>query len=102
MMRQFLPGGGGGNVLTDADGRFRIESVPSDERMVVEVDTDEYVSGESEAFQVRSGETKDTKVVLEGGARLRGKVIDDHGAIVAGAKLRDRAPRRGQPLAPRT
>lgn len=88
IIRMMLPGGTGGTVLTDGDGRYRVETVAADERMMVVADSDEYVSGESEPFTVKAGETAKADLVLQGGAVIRGRVIDDHGAIVAGAKLR--------------
>ena len=88
MVRQFLPGGGGGTVLTDGAGLFLVENVASDEPVVVMAETDEFVPSESEPVQVRAGETQRVDVVLQGGATLRGRVVDDRGAVVANARLR--------------
>jgi hypothetical protein len=88
MFRQFLPGGGAGTVLTDGDGLYRIEAVSTDEPVIVMAETDEYVPTESEAVQVRAGETRRVDVVLQGGATLRGRVVDDRGIAVSGARLR--------------
>ena len=88
MMRMLLGGGSGGVVLTDPDGRFKIDGVSGEDKFVVEAETEEYVPGESEPFEVKAGETKKANVVLQGGATMRGRVIDDHGRIVVGATLR--------------
>jgi hypothetical protein len=74
--------------LSDGEGRYRIDSVTSDESIVVEADTDEYVLAGSPPFQVRAGETQRVDVVLQGGASLRGRVVDERGALVGGATLR--------------
>lgn len=88
MIRQFLPGATNSVVLSDAEGRFKIESVTSDEKQIVEAETDEYVPAESDAFTVRAGEVKRVDVVLQGGGTIRGRVIDDRGVPVSGAQLR--------------
>ena len=88
IMRMLMPNGTGGTVLTDGDGRYRVETVAADEKMMVVAESDEYVPGESEPFTVKAGETAKTDLVLQGGATIKGRVIDDHGAIVANAKLR--------------
>ncbi len=88
MFRQFMPGASNAVVLTDEEGRYRIDSVPSDERSIVEAEADEFVPGESEPFTVRPGEVATADVTVQGGATLRGRVIDDHGAVVAGARVR--------------
>ncbi len=88
MFRQFMPGASNAVVLTDEEGRYRIDSVPSDERMVVEAEADEFVPGESEPFTVKPGEVVAADVTVQGGATLRGRVIGDHGAVLAGARVR--------------
>jgi len=88
VVRMLMPGGTGGTVLTDGEGRYRVETVAADEKMIVVADHDEYVSGESEPFTVKAGESAKADLVLQGGAIIRGRVVDDHGATVSGAKLR--------------
>ncbi len=88
IVRMLLPNGTGGTVLSDGEGRYRVETVAADEKMIVVADSDEYVSSESEPFTVKAGETAREDLVLQGGGTIRGRVIDDHGAIVGGAKLR--------------
>lgn len=88
MFRQFMPGSSNAVVLTDEEGRYRIDSVPSDERTIVEAEADEFVPGESEPFTVKPGEVAAADLVVQGGATLRGRVIGDHGAVVSGARVR--------------
>ncbi len=85
--RVLLPGGGASS-LTDGEGRFRLEDVPVGERWVVEAETDANVPSESEPFEVRAGETRKADVILLGAGTVRGRVIDDRGGIVAGARVR--------------
>ena len=88
IVRMLMPNGTGGTVLSDAEGRYRVETVAADEKMIVIADSDEYVSSESEPFTVKAGETAREDLVMQGGGTIRGRVIDDHGAIVGSAKLR--------------
>ncbi len=88
IMRSLMPNGTGGTVLTDGDGRYRVETVAADEKMIVIGESDEYVASESEAFTVKAGETAKADLVMQGGGTIRGRVIDDHGGVVSGAKLR--------------
>ncbi len=85
-MRSFLPGGSGADI-TDQDGSFVIENVSSDARWILVADADEFVQVESDAFQVRAGEEKEVDLVLVGGGSLEGRVVDDRGAFVKGARI---------------
>ncbi len=88
MLRGVLPGGGTKVVLTDADGRYRIDTVPGGEKQLVSAEADEFVPAESEPVEVRVGEARTVDLVLTGGGTLVGRVIDDRGGVVAGARLR--------------
>jgi protocatechuate 3,4-dioxygenase beta subunit len=88
MMRAFLPGGAGKVVLTDADGRYRLDSVGVGEKTIVSADSDEMVPSDSDPIEVRAGETREVNLTLSGGGTLKGRVIDDHGATVPNAKMR--------------
>jgi len=88
MLRGALPGGGTRVVLTDADGRYRIDTVPGGEKQIVSAEADEFVPAESDPVEVRVGEARTVDLVLTGGGTLVGRVIDDRGGVVAGARLR--------------
>lgn len=88
MLRSVLPGGGARVVLTDADGRYRLDSVPGGEKTIVVAEAEEYVPAESDPTEVRVGETRTVDLVLSGGGTIRGRVVDDGGTSVAGARLR--------------
>lgn len=88
MLRGALPGGGTKVVLTDADGKYRIDSVPGGEKQLVTAEADEFVPTESDPVEVRVGETRTVDLVLTGGGTLVGRVIDDRGGVVVGARLR--------------
>ncbi len=98
-MASMLPGGSGAD-LTDQQGRFVIEDVGSDRRWILEAEADDYVATESKPFTVPPGDTKEVNLVLSGGGALEGRVLDDRGGIVAGARVRvghipaDRATQR--------
>lgn len=66
MLRGALPGGGTKVVLTDADGKYRIDSVPGGEKQLVTAEADEFVPAESEPVEVRVGETRTVDLVLTG------------------------------------
>jgi hypothetical protein len=85
--RQFLPGGTS-VVLTDVEGRYRIENVAGDGKWVVEADAEDFVPSESEAFEPKAGTVVRVDVVVSGGGTIRGRTIDDHGSVVGGAKVR--------------
>jgi protocatechuate 3,4-dioxygenase beta subunit len=87
-LRNLLPGGTGGTVLTDESGAFRIDDVASEERVFVEAESDEHVPAETETFDLKAGTTRDVRLVLLGPATLRGRVVDDRGHSVAGAVIR--------------
>ncbi len=86
--RLLFAGAWGGVVLSDADGRYRIENVPTEDSLTAEADTDDLIAVPSEPFTVRAGETQTVDLVVQGGGTIRGRVIDDHGKVVAGARLR--------------
>jgi protocatechuate 3,4-dioxygenase beta subunit len=86
--RMLFPGGGAGIAISDAEGRYRMENVAAADRMVLEAESDEHVPSETEPFEVAAGETKRVDVVLQGGATVRGRVIDEHGKVVPAARLR--------------
>ena len=88
MLRGFLPGGGTRVALTDDAGRYELDSVAAGERTIVVADADEYVASESDPFEARAGEVREVNLLLSGGATLRGRVVDDSGSPVAGARLR--------------
>ena len=73
---------------TDQDGRFVIEDVSSDRRWILSVRAEEYVDAESDPFKVAAGETKEVNVEMTGGGHLEGRVVDDHGQFVSGARVR--------------
>ena len=86
-MRSFLPGATGADI-TDQAGRYRIDGVSSEDRWIVVAEADDYVETESEPFQVRAGEKKEVDVLMVGGGRIEGRVIDDRGSFVAAARVR--------------
>ncbi|MHC5010904.1 MAG: carboxypeptidase regulatory-like domain-containing protein [Planctomycetota bacterium] len=82
-----LPGGSAADV-TDQDGRFVLEDVATDRRWVISVDATDYVGAESTPFQVGAGDVKEVNVTLTGGGSLSGRVVDDQGRYVVGARVR--------------
>jgi protocatechuate 3,4-dioxygenase beta subunit len=73
--------------LSDAQGRFRLESVGTDGSWIVEGHSDEYVGGESKPFQVRPGEVQEVSLQMVPGGALRGRVVDENGRWVPGARV---------------
>ena len=86
--RMLFPGGGAGIAISDAEGRYRMENVAAADRMVLEAESDEHVPSQSEPFEVTAGDTKRVDIVLQGGATIRGRVIDEQGKVVPAARLR--------------
>jgi protocatechuate 3,4-dioxygenase beta subunit len=82
-----LPGGSAAD-LTDQDGRFVLEGLASDRRWVVAAEADDFVDAESEAFELKAGEEKEVTVTMTGGGGVSGRVVDDYGHWVAGARVR--------------
>jgi protocatechuate 3,4-dioxygenase beta subunit len=80
--------GGGTVVLTDEQGRYRIEGVATQGRLVVEASSDDVVTTDSEPFDVRPAAVARVDVTLLGPATLRGRVVDEGGRAVAGARVR--------------
>lgn len=74
--------------LTDAQGRYRLEGVPTANEWSVEVEAEEYVSTQSERMQLKPGELREMDLVLAGGATLQGRVVGEGGAWVRGARVR--------------
>jgi hypothetical protein len=87
MLRGALPGGGTKVVLTDADGKYRIDSVPGGEKQLVTAEADEFVPAESEPVEVASANAHRGPRV-DRRRDLVGRVIDDRGGVVVGARLR--------------
>jgi protocatechuate 3,4-dioxygenase beta subunit len=85
--RAFLPGAVTSD-LTDQEGRFRIENLASGERWVLSAESDDHVAVDSEPFTVGVGETKDVDLVVAGGGAIAGRVVDDQGRFVEGARVR--------------
>lgn len=88
MLRGALPGGGPRVALTDAEGRYRIDTVPGGERHLVVAEAEDFVASESDPVEVRAGETRTVDLVLTGGGTIAGRVVDDRGQPVADARLR--------------
>jgi uncharacterized GH25 family protein len=74
--------------LSDQQGRFRLEGVGTTSRWILEAESDGYVTAESEAFKVGPGDAKELNLVLVGGGALSGRVVDENGRWVAGARVR--------------
>ncbi|MFM8386286.1 MAG: carboxypeptidase regulatory-like domain-containing protein [Planctomycetia bacterium] len=74
--------------LTDAQGRYRLEGVPTATEWSVEVEAEEYVSTQSERMQLKPGEVREMDLVLAGGATLQGRVVGEGGSWVRGARVR--------------
>jgi protocatechuate 3,4-dioxygenase beta subunit len=85
--RSFLPGAVNTD-LTDQDGRYRLEGIPAGERLIAVVESDEHTPGESVPFQVDSGGSREVDLVLVGGGRIEGRVVDDQGRFLKGARVR--------------
>jgi len=85
--RNLLTGGRNPVDLTDDVGAFRLEGVSTDSMWVVYGESDEYVSGESKGFKVAAGETKELKIMMLPGGSLRGRVLDESGRVLPGARV---------------
>jgi hypothetical protein len=74
--------------LTDADGRFDLGRVVAGARFVVVAESDAYVGAESEPFEVAAGERREVDLTLVPGGTLRGRVVDENGRWLRGARVR--------------
>jgi hypothetical protein len=83
-------------VTTDAEGRFRVAAIPSDARVVVQVDHDDYDPIE-EAIDVKSAVPIEKNYVLQPRTEIYGRVVaDETGDPIIGAKVQ--AGERGLPV----
>jgi protocatechuate 3,4-dioxygenase beta subunit len=74
--------------LTDAQGRFRLEGVPTATEWTVEVEAEDYVTTQTERLQLKPGEVKELELTLSGGATLSGRVVGEGGAWARAARIR--------------
>lgn len=72
--------------ITGFDGQFRAEPV-SPGRLQVIARHPSYVDGISETFALKPGETKELTIVLSEGGRLEGRVVEEDGLPVGGARV---------------
>lgn len=77
---------GGPQSVTDADGRFRFESLPFQD-FVLEVTADGYAFKQSEARKAATEDIDDIVIVLSPGASIEGRVVSPSGDGVADASL---------------
>ncbi|MFV1959939.1 MAG: carboxypeptidase regulatory-like domain-containing protein, partial [Planctomycetota bacterium] len=75
-------------AVSGAGGAWRILGVPPRVDLVVVVQHDAWARGHSPAFNLKPGETRRLDLVLGRGARLAGRVLDEAGDAVAGARVR--------------
>jgi protocatechuate 3,4-dioxygenase beta subunit len=87
MARRFLNSGRSPVDLSAEDGSFRLDGVSTESMWIVYGESDEYVSGESKAFKIAAGEVKTIKITMVAGGALRGRVVDENGRVVAGARV---------------
>ena len=85
--RQMLTSGAQPADLTDDEGRFRLAGIAADAEWIVYGESDEYVSGESRPFKVGAGEVKEVALKMLPGGALRGRVVDENGGWLAGARV---------------
>ncbi len=83
----FLPGGSAAD-LTDQQGHYVLEGLSGDQRWLLTAEADEFVPTESDPIEVRVGEAKKVDLVLLGGGAISGRVVDDRGGFVEGARVR--------------
>ena len=70
---RFFGGGEAGGESTDSAGNYRVEGVPEDCKLVLEVSATDHVGGRSDAFEVASGQLQrdvDVKLRVAGSIRV--------------------------------
>jgi len=75
-------------AVSGAGGAWRILGVPPRVDLVVVVQHDAWARGHSPVLHLKPGETHRLDLVLGRGARLAGRVVDEAGEPVAGARVR--------------
>ncbi len=75
-----------GATASGADGSFAFEGVPAGVAMICSVDPEELLQA-AERLTLAAGETAEIRLVAGQGAALRGRVLSELGAPVAGARV---------------
>src|SRR5207247_41996 len=87
-----VPSGGGGawarGLVTDGAGRFRVVGLPAG-RLVVVASHPDFARGASEPFLTTPGTVSTVQVVLQRGATVRGRVVDERGQPLGGVEILD-------------
>ncbi|MDJ0973134.1 MAG: carboxypeptidase regulatory-like domain-containing protein [Planctomycetota bacterium] len=73
--------------MTSVDGKFELRGVAAG-RWVVVAESEEYVRSYSQPFRIGAGETEEVEVAMTDGAVLAGRVVDERGSGVRGARVR--------------
>jgi S1-C subfamily serine protease/protocatechuate 3,4-dioxygenase beta subunit len=77
--------------LSDIEGRFTAHPVPPG-RVRALVRHPGYVEGLSETFELTPGQVESVTVILQDGGHLLGRVVDERGFPIAGARIQVTAP----------
>ncbi len=73
--------------MTSTDGKFELRGLSAG-RWVVVAESEEYVRSYSEPFRIAAGESEEADVTMTDGAVLAGRVLDERGIAVRGARVR--------------
>ncbi len=77
-----------GATITDAKGRFTLTGVAPGAKWVAAATGDGYVESESKPFSVDTGAVKKVKIEMLKGGSLKGRVQDENGQLLTGARVR--------------
>ncbi len=73
--------------MTDEEGKFRLIGVPAG-RWEVRGESEEYVSSQTKPFRIAVGETEEVELTMLSGAVMHGRVFDEGGRGLPGARVR--------------
>ncbi|MGE0190558.1 MAG: carboxypeptidase regulatory-like domain-containing protein [Planctomycetota bacterium] len=75
-------------TVTDEEGRFVLDGLAPRLAWKAAVMAEGFVETESERVRIAEGDTREVRVVLQPGGVLEGRVVDEDGRWVAGARIR--------------